>query len=376
MDSLKVAFIGAGQVNFGGGEGPWDHASRLEVISKHIPITVVGIADPFVRRAEQILAIRREKEDCRSLWKDVQIFEDYVEMLNVVKPEAVFIGTPPLFHGSTFSPRDIELQCVRRNIHMFIEKPISCAGIEDVQQVRDMLSQAVDETDLVISVGYMFRYSKIIQKMKDIIQQYGPPKAFNARYICAYSNIAKTEWWDSDKCGGPIVEQGTHFCDLARYLVGEVDINSIRAICVRDQDPIVGHLSMIPDTVKEETIPPERRVPRVTSAFWQFESGAIGSLMHGVVLHGNKYENELEVWGDGYRLVLVDPYNECKLSVRLPGSETVQDFTFDNDDYYLSEDLVFIQSVITKNTTSILSTYEDSFRTYQMTVKIREASQR
>jgi predicted dehydrogenase len=376
MDCLKIAFIGAGQVNFGGGEGPWDHASRLEVISKHIPITVVGIADPFVRRAEQILAIRQEKEDCRSLWKDVQIFADYVEMLNVVKPEAVFIGTPPLFHGSTVSPRDIELQCVRRNIHMFIEKPISCAGLEDVQQVRDMLEQGVDENGLVISVGYMFRYSKTVQKMKDIIQQYGPPKAFNARYICAYSNIAKTEWWDSDKCGGPIVEQGTHFCDLARYLVGEVDINSIRAICVRDQDPIVGHLSKIPDTVQEETIPPERRAPRVTSAFWQFESGAIGSLMHGVVLHGNKYENELEVWGDGYRLVLVDPYNECKLTVRLPESETVQEFTFDNDDYYLSEDLVFIQSVITKNTTSILSTYEDSFNTYQMTVKIREASQR
>jgi len=374
MDSLKIAFIGAGQVNFGGGEGPWDHATRLEVISKHIPITVVGIADPFVGRAEQILAIRQKKEDCGDLWSNVQIFADYVDMLNIVKPAAVFIGTPPLFHGSTFSPRDIELQCVSRNIHMFIEKPISCAGIEDVQQVRNMLCKGVEEHGLVISVGYMFRYSKAIQKMKEIIQQYGPPKAFNARYMCAYSNIAKTEWWDSAKCGGPIIEQGTHFCDLARYLIGEVDMNSIQAICVRDTDPIVGHLSMIPHTVQEEAIAPERRAPRVTSAFWKFESGAIGSLMHGVVLHENKYENELEVWGDGYRLVLVDPYDECRLTVRFPRSEKVQEFTFDKDDYYLTEDLVFIESIITKNTTSILSTYEDSFNTYQMTVRIRESS--
>jgi predicted dehydrogenase len=373
MDPLKVAFIGAGQVNFGGGEGPWDHATRLEIISNHVPIVVVAIADPFVKRAQEVLDIRQKKsigQNCANLWNNVHIFANYMEMLDASKPDAVFIGTPPLFHGSTVSPKDIELQCVKRKIHMFIEKPISCAGIEDVQQVKDALTK---DEGLVISVGYMFRYSKAIQKMKEIISEYGPPKAFNGRYMCAYSNIAKSEWWDSDKCGGPVVEQGTHFCDLARYLVGEVNYDSIQAISIRDTEPS-GHLSRIPNTIKEEEIPEERRVPRFTSAFWKFENGAIGSFMHGVVLHENKYENELEIWGDGYRLVLIDPYNECKLTVRLPGSEKVDVYEFKNDDYYLTEDLVFIQSIITKNTSSILSSYEDSFNTYKMTVCIREAS--
>lgn len=31
--------------------------------------------------------------------------------------------------------------------------------------------------------------------MKAIINQYGPPKAFNARYDCAYSTITKPEWY-------------------------------------------------------------------------------------------------------------------------------------------------------------------------------------
>jgi len=31
---VKVAFIGAGCVNFGGAEGPWDHASRIENMAK------------------------------------------------------------------------------------------------------------------------------------------------------------------------------------------------------------------------------------------------------------------------------------------------------------------------------------------------------
>jgi len=255
---------------------------------------------------------------------------------------------------------------------MFVEKPISCAGLEDVQLVRDSLERSI-ANGLVVSVGYMFRYSKAVATMKKLITAYGPPMAFNARYICAYSNIAKTEWWDAEKCGGPIVEQATHFCDLARYLVGEVNLQSIQAITVRDTDPI-GQLSRIPNSVCEATIPLERRCPRVTSAFWKFESGAIGSLMHGVLLHENKYENELEVWGDGYRIVLVDPYSQCKLTVRHPGSEKVEVMEFADDDYYLSEDLVFIQSIVSGNTTSIQSPYEDAFNTYKMTVRLREVS--
>jgi hypothetical protein len=54
----------------------------------------------------------------------------------------------------------------------------------------------------------------------------------------------------------------------------------------------------------------------VTTAFWKFSSGAIGSLMHGVLLHGDKYENEIEILGDGYRICLIDPYGKCKVQVR------------------------------------------------------------
>jgi hypothetical protein len=64
--ALKIAFIGAGQVNFGGGEGtpegffclsfkgPWDHATRVEQIANHLPLIIVGLADPFVQRAQNV----------------------------------------------------------------------------------------------------------------------------------------------------------------------------------------------------------------------------------------------------------------------------------------------------------------------------------
>jgi len=43
-----------------------------------------------------------------------------------------------------------------------------------------------------------------------------------------------------------------------------------------------GQLSRMPSNLREDELPPSRRIPRVTSAFWKFENGAIGSLMHGL----------------------------------------------------------------------------------------------
>jgi hypothetical protein len=67
---------------------------------------------------------------------------------------------------------------------------------------------------------------------------------------------------------------------LARFLVGEVNLFSIQATALNETDSL-GQLSRVPSTVFEQTIPAENRVPRVMSAFWRFESGAVGSLMHG-----------------------------------------------------------------------------------------------
>lgn len=99
----------------------------------------------------------------------------------------------------------------------------------------------------------MFRYSKAVLKMKEIIKEHGPPKAFNARYNCAYSTISKDMWWDLNSSGifavttnfanaitlkgGPIIEQATHFCDLARFLMSDdVDLSTLKAISIKQTD--------------------------------------------------------------------------------------------------------------------------------------------
>lgn len=55
----------------------------------------------------------------------------------------------------------------------------------------------------------------------------------------------------------------------------------------------------------------------VTAAHWSFEGGGVGSLVHGAVLQGRLYEARLELWADGLRMTLDDPYSDgCTLKIR------------------------------------------------------------
>lgn len=65
------------------------------------------------------------------------------------------------------------------------------------------------------------------------------PASIVGRYSCPYNNIAKPQWWDTQKSGGCIVEQATHFVDLMRYLSGgDIVQESIQAVAVGPDMPL------------------------------------------------------------------------------------------------------------------------------------------
>jgi predicted dehydrogenase len=355
---LKIGFIGAGNVNFGGHGNAWDHASRVEKIPN---VEVVGIAELSRVRAEDVLAKRKAKK--KEIWEHAKIFEDYRDMLKETKPDAVFIGLPPSVHGSPQFP--VELDCVKAGAHILVEKPLACVPPEMLQSFSPELIEA-EKNGIIISVAYMFRYSKVIRTMKELANSFGPIRYFNARYHCAYSHIADP-WWNSKLSGGPIVEQATHFVDLARYFCGEVNKETIKCTSISATDPL-SELPSIP--VKEESIPVENRANRVTSTMWKFESGAVGNLTHTVLLQGWRYELQIELFGDGYYIYVHNPYDECRISVRKPGSEQ-EEITSVPDDPYLHEVEVFLEAVRTRDSSKIASTYADAFKTYKLTWELQ-----
>ena len=372
---FRVVIVGAGNINFGSDEGPWNHSFRLE--HKLGPrLKVVALIDPDAERARRVL-----KTKCQSFvlsaYKDTVVyptFKDYMASVCAeTYPHAVWVGSPPAFRGGTEPGRNLEqlLTAGLPNVPLFIEKPVSTGAVDQTFEVAKMLEQ----NGSLVSVGYMLRYLKVVQKMKQIIAENDlHVMAVNARYIMAYEHTAKLDWWDKSKNPGPIVEQATHFCDLARFFAGEVDLSSVMAQSLEHYEP-AGQLRKIP--VDESLIEPANRIPRVTCATWKFESGAVGSLTHAVALQGTDYSTQIDVYADGYSMRLVDPYNAPMLYIRRPGDDHEEIVRYNDDDPFFSEVSNLIDCIEHgEGTSPILSSYEDAARTYALTWAIREASER
>src|SRR5689334_4514335 len=99
-NTLHIGFIGAGFVNFGGGEGPWDHASRLE---RFADVEVVGIADPDQARAQRQLDLRLHGPYGK-VYTPCRIYAQWWQMLDAAQLDAVIIGLPPSAHGKLEGP--------------------------------------------------------------------------------------------------------------------------------------------------------------------------------------------------------------------------------------------------------------------------------
>ena len=233
-------------------------------------LKVVALIDPAVERATAVLQKKCETF-VRSAYENTRVFktlEDFVRnMSKKDMPRAIIVGSPPMFRGTLQSGRDIETQIMKYfpGVAMFIEKPAATGPASELPEAFQV-AKAINESGTLCSVGYMLRYLRAVQMMKQIINENNlTVMATIARYACAYEAIAKPDWWDKSKSAGPIIEQGTHFCDLSRYFGGEVDMSTVNAHSL-EWDENAGHLSKM--SIDETAIPPENRIPRVTAATW------------------------------------------------------------------------------------------------------------
>ncbi|CAD6583923.1 MAG: hypothetical protein TREMPRED_003679 [Tremellales sp. Tagirdzhanova-0007] len=359
---FNIVMVGAGNIMFGSDEGPWNHSFRLE--HKLGPrLKVVALIDPSSIRAEKALEDKRQSF-VESAYRDTLILSEstIAEMLRSAdNSSAIVVGCPPAYRGGTTKGTDLEINLIKYfpRTAFFIEKPVGTGTVEAAKQV----SQHLVENGNIVSVGYMLRYLRCVQKMKQIIHDNGlTVMATNARYSCAYEAITKPAWWNKAIDMGPIIEQGTHFCDLSRYFGGDVDIDSVVARSVEFYEK-PGQLSKVP--VDESKIPEELRIPRLTSAIWKYENGAVGSFTHAVALHGQAYACELEIWADGYHMRLSDPYKVPTLYVRRPGDDLDERHVFTDDDPFFSEISSFIDCIEKGPDPHILSSFEDASKTYE-----------
>ncbi|BDA44533.1 Uncharacterized protein UNK4.17 [Coccomyxa sp. Obi] len=372
---VKVGFVGAGGVSFGTAEGPWNHSVRLEKMPN---VQFTAIIDPNLELAQKRVD-DLSKGAYGHKWKGCDVFKDYHAMLEASsqekRPDAMIIGVPPLIHGSLDVPQyAMELDLAKAGMHMLVEKPISMRPAEEVERLAQVLHEVADEKKLVIAVGYMLRYNPAIETAKALLKELGRPVAsIVGRYNCTYNNIYKPQWWHTLQSGGTIVEQATHFVDAMRYLSGsELDRNSIRAVAV---GPDMKLTDMPPPPHAEHEVPYDMRVNRATVAVFRFESGAVGSLNHTLLMHGQNFFTELDLFGDGFHIIVRDPYQKPAVLLRRPHSNDYEQVPLDlGRDMYEKQFDAFMHAVRTGDQSDVRCLFHDAARTYETSWWISEAA--
>ena len=193
MTELKVGFIGAGAIaNV--------HASRISGLKN---VKIVAFADIVESKARSLA----EKYGGRA-------YRRWEDMLEKESLDAIYVCIPPYAH------RDEVIVAAEKNVHVFIEKPIAL----DLELAEEM-TRAVEKAGIVSQVGYVWRFTKGIQRAKEVIErgELGRVGLFAARYLGDMLWALNTDsWWkDRTKSGGHVVEQATHMYDSLRYLLGE-----------------------------------------------------------------------------------------------------------------------------------------------------------
>ncbi|WVQ85028.1 hypothetical protein IAT38_007192 [Cryptococcus sp. DSM 104549] len=382
-DDFHTLLIGGGFAMFGTSEGPWNFSTRLE--HRLGPrLKVSAVIDPTPARAQASIDAKRASfvHDAYAetvVLPSVSEFRRRVDAGLAEVPRAILVASPPYFRGGLQPTNNLETQLheLFPTSAILLEKPVATGipperSVEEAKAVGEMLRGH----RAPVSVGYVLRYLAAVREMKKIIRENSlTVMATNARYVTAYELAVKSDWWNKDIMQGPIIEQGTHICDLSRYFAGEVDMDTIHANALEAYEK-PGQLSKL-GFDEASIVPSHLRIPRATSASWKYESGAVGTMLHATALHGKDYAIELEVYADGFQLILSDPFGTPALHIRQPGSDAITIHPTPGDDPYQTEMDAFIDSIegVDSGAGDILSTFEDAARTYEMTWRIRLASE-
>jgi predicted dehydrogenase len=134
---LRVGVVGVGIMG----------ANHARVLTDLPGVTLAGIADPDPRQR----ALVEEALDCPG-------YPD-VEALIASGVDAVTIAAPTHLH------RDLALTCVRRGVHILVEKPIASS----VEEGRAIISGA-ERAGLTLMVGHVERFNPAVEAIKGAIR--------------------------------------------------------------------------------------------------------------------------------------------------------------------------------------------------------------
>lgn len=309
---------------------------------------LVGFCDLIPERAEKFV----ERAGCGKAYTDFKV------MLDEVKPDMVFVCVPPYCHG------EIEEELLARNIHFFVEKPMSL-DIKFAKKVRD----EVEKRGLITAVGFQCRYNNYTEACREFCHDNQIIYADCTRM----AGVPGMFWWrDKTLSGGALVEAGIHNLDMLRYMMGDV----VEVCCYSTR----GFVNDVENYNTDDC----------TVAIAKFESGALATIGTGCYSRsGDSFDSKVIFSAANKRA-------EWRVgkSVEIYGEKTVESsdeeiYTIKGDgglsaggekrvvkrdaDPGIDCDRTFIEAVLSGDSSKIRSPYADAYKSLAVALACNES---
>jgi myo-inositol 2-dehydrogenase/D-chiro-inositol 1-dehydrogenase len=319
---LKLALIGAG----------WITPAHLAALDRLGRTRLVGVAS-----AREASARATAKPRGAAAYVDVD------RMLDEQRPDVAYVCVPP---SAAIAVLD---RLVEREIPFLAEKPLAARDADGPSRI----ATGVAKRGLVAAVGYHLRALDALAGVRELLTG-NPVNLFTARWL---SGTPAPAWWLREEVGGgQVVEQATHFYDLARLLVGEASV--VGAASTRD----------------EPVVPAGADVVDATAAVLRFDIGAVGTFANTRRLASAVVEVELAA-------------SDLLVTIRRVGDDPgIWEVVIDDGrsvrtippgrDPYEAQAAVFLDAVEAGDPTRVLSSYSDALRTDRLTRAVVAATGR
>lgn len=146
----------------------------------------------------------------------VAVHYDYEKMLDNEQLDAVFITAPTFLHVP------MSLECAKRGIPFFVEKPLGTRGSECAPLIEELNRRPV-----LNMVGYMARQIDTFAQAKRLVNSGVLGSMIHLKATMYVSQLFKTgKGWRYDKetsGGGVLITQNSHLVDLLQWLFGPVN---------------------------------------------------------------------------------------------------------------------------------------------------------
>ena len=160
----------------------------------------------------------------------VPFYEDYHEMLRMVKPELVAIATPSGLHAQ------MALDCLEAGAHVIIEKPLAM-NLADARAIRE----AAERRGLTVCNNLQNRFNPAVQELRRAVEAGRFGRLYSASFQLRWyrgEDYYRSAAWRGTRAldGGCMMNQGIHGIDLLNWMLGGAPkrVTALTATLARD----------------------------------------------------------------------------------------------------------------------------------------------